>query len=158
MIPVGNFRAKATKAEPGKAKTGNEQVLVTFQITQGPQAGQEIVWRGMFTEKTTDRTIDSLILCGWDTIDYVSFTGITKNEVEIVVEHEPGRDDPSKSFARVAWVNDANRGPKQEVMQAGELQSFAQRLKGKVLAAKERAAKKSDDSFNFGANADEPKF
>jgi hypothetical protein len=158
MIPVGNYRAKATKAEPGKAGTGNEQVLVTFQITQGPQAGQEIVWRGMFTEKTTDRTIDALILCGWDTNDYVSFSGITKNEVEIVIEHEAGRDDPSKMFARVKWVNNPNRGPKQEAMSAPEIQSFAARLKGKVLAAKERAAKAAQeaDSFPFGAN--EPKF
>ena len=112
-IPIGTYKAKATKAEPGKAKTGNEQVLVTFQITQGAQAGQEIVYRGMFTEKTQDRTIDALILCGWDTNDYVSFSGITKNEVEIVIEHEPGQDDPSKMFARVKWVNDPNRGPKQ---------------------------------------------
>ena len=44
-------------------------------------------------------------------------------------------------------------------MDVGELQSFAARMKGKVLAAKERAKKAAtDDSFNFGANADEPKF
>lgn len=160
IIAAGTYKAKAIKAEAGKsANKGTDQVSVLFNIESGPHAGQEITWIGYFTEKTADRTIDSLMICGWDGEDYTMFSGVSKNTVDIVVEHETYVHEASgeeRTRARVAWVNDPNRVVGGKPMSAGELTDFAARMRGRVLAMKEKRAKGGDDSFNFGANA--PKF
>src|ERR1700737_157979 len=103
MLPKGRYRAKAVDAQLGfSPNKGTEQVVVEFEILDEEHAGERITWIGYFAENTSERTIESLRICGWKTDDVSDLRGIGDNEVQLVVEHEPYQ---GKTFARVQFVN-----------------------------------------------------
>lgn len=133
MVPEGRYMAKAVGTPAvGRTKTGTEEVCVEFEILDGPYAKQRLPWYGYFGPKSEDRTINSLLLCGWDGQSMKHWNGISKNTVSITVEHKPSQDG-TKTFARVAWVNDSNGARVGTPMNALELSAFEQRIK--TLAA-----------------------
>jgi len=149
MITPGTHKARAVSAAMEKSQTkGTEQVRVTFKV-----GDDTIDWYGYFTEKTEARTLDSLMLCGWDGQDFVTFNGITKNDVNIVCENE---DYEGKTRVKVQWVNDPNRTVGGKPMEANEVASFADRMRAKVAALKASKGQPSGmpgTQFDFGANA-----
>lgn len=131
MIAPGKYRAKALTAELGFAKSGNEQVLVNFQITEpGPHQNHEIAWYGTVTENTAKRVIESLLLTGWDGQDYEYFTGLGTNEVSLVIEEEV--DQQGKPRVRVKWINKIGGASLTNQMNPVERKTFAARMKGIV--------------------------
>ena len=88
MIPYGTYRAIALDGHLGFTSKGNEQIVVRFVITEGPQKEQSIQWFGFFSDACFDRTIQSLRHCGWKGDDVSDLTGIDTHEVDIVVEHD----------------------------------------------------------------------
>ena len=66
-------------------------------ITSSPNGqydGAELVWYGFFTPKTEDRTLEALITCGCTNL--ATLEGVTTNEVQIVVNHEPHFGKPAR--------------------------------------------------------------
>jgi hypothetical protein len=144
MLPEGNYTARATDWGLSKTGTGKEQIEVIFEVTAGEHATQRVRWRGFFTEKTFERTIESLRFCGWRGVDLANVDNLNESEVQIVVEHEEGQTDGQpngKKYPRVQWVNRLSSVGLKEQLAPQEAQTFAQRMKSQILAfdAKNRA-------------------
>jgi hypothetical protein len=136
MIENGKYKARATMGTLGKADTGTHQVLVDFEITDGQHKGQHIAWFGSFTDKTMDRTIESLRHCGWVGDDLDRLEGIDANEVELVIEQEEYEGKPR---ARVRWVNRIGSGATlKHPLTPAEARSFAQSMRGAVIAQRSK--------------------
>lgn len=128
QLPDGTYLATALEATLGAADTGTPYIGVLFHLKE---AGTKLTWRGFFTEKTQERTIDALRACGWkgDDLSEVGFP--TGNEVEVVVKNEEWE---GKVYPRILWVN-AIRGPMvKNAMPAGERKAFAEKMRGVILA------------------------
>lgn len=135
---AGVHRAKAVEGALGYTSGGSEQVAVRFGITEGECKGRYITWYGYFTEKTTDRTLESLRACGWEGDDLFALDGITKNEVELVIEEEEGQDGEIRP--KVRWVNAAGGLALKSRMPEGDARAFAARMKGAVVAHRQKTA------------------
>lgn len=130
MLNPGNYKARGVSATLEKSsQKGTEQVNVTFRL----ESGETVHWIGYFTEKTEARTVESLMLCGWDGTDFASFSGIDQKDVMLVIEHEVYEGKPR---VRVAWVNDPNRSVGGKPMEGAEVASFAERMRARVAAVK----------------------
>lgn len=154
MIPAGTHKAKAVSATLEKSpEKGTQNAHVKFQL----ESGETLDWYGYFTEKTEARTIEALLLCGWDGQDFVTFRGVTTNVVHVVVEHETYN---GQTRAKIAWVNDPNRTVGGKPMEAAEVSSFADRMRAKVAALKASKGQSAmpGASFDFGANTGKAKF
>lgn len=136
MIAEGTWKARGVDAALGYTSGDNEQVAVDLVLLEGDDAGQHITWYGYFTEKTVERTVESLRLLGWATDDLADLTGIEANEVYIVIAHE--EDQEGKPHARVRWINGSGGLALKKRMDAGDAKAFAERMKGHVLSHKQR--------------------
>ena len=107
------------------------------------ETGETITWYGFFTEKTEDRTLEALRHCGWEGDDLSDLRGITSNEVYVVIEHET--NDEGETHARVRWVNSGAGGAlaMKATMDRAAATAFAQRMKGKVVAQRQKMPKPS---------------
>lgn len=133
MVDEGQYPAKAIEHELGYAKeSGNEYIAVQFEIIGGKFHGMNVSWKGFFTEKTIDRTLESLRYCGWkgDNILNLNAEGFGENLVNIVVQHN---EYNGKTYANVAWVNRTGRPLVKDQLDDAQKKSFAQRIKGNVL-------------------------
>jgi hypothetical protein len=145
----GRYRAKAIGHKLGKASTGNEQVLVNFEVTDGEHKGRIVYWYGTFTEASIERTLESLEHAGWDGVSLSQMSGLGDREVELVMENELGQDGQNR--LRVRWVNKMGGAMKVELDRGGVM-ALEERIKGAMLARKQKRDDSSDDSFEFGAN------
>lgn len=125
-IPGNTYTAQAVDGYLSHTKDGKEQIVVKFAIVGGQFDGQAVDWTGFFTEKTFDRTIQSLRYCGWRGDDISDLTGIDANEVEIVVQHN---EYNGKVYPRVAWVNQIGGKAR---MTADEAREFAESIKPRL--------------------------
>ena len=143
-VPVGTWNARASSAVLSYAKTGKEQVVVSFVILDGPGEGQPIRWTGWFTEKTFERTIRSLRYCGWKGDDLSDLSTVGESDCQVTVEHESYE---GKSHAKVAWVNalGGNLKPMASVDAAG----FARQMLPRIAAMKSEGQPEDDDSVPF---------
>lgn len=166
LLPAGTYKAVAMPVEvdgtisyvqfgtsSGEKKT--KQVLVQFEILEGPYAGRKVPWWGYFTQKTYTRTVESLRLCGFKGDDLMDLlTQELGNEVSIVTEVSEWN---GKTNARVSWINSAGSGIKMaNPMATNDLRAFAAQLKAKVGAIKEVPGKKAERGTAPAPEAAEP--
>jgi len=130
MIPKNKYTARAVGHDLGVADSGKEFIAVEFEIQSGEHAGDRLTWRGFFTEKTAERTIESLRYCGWKGDDLTDMTGFGSTLVQIVVDHESYE---GKTYARIQWVNKLGVSLK-NAMDAGTRAAFAARMKGLAVS------------------------
>ena len=134
MIAAGKYRARVHKAELGYTQGGREQIGVSFALLD--HDGQFITWYGYFTDKTVERTMESLRHCGWKSDDLSDLEGISDNEVEIVVDHDT---DERGKRAVVRWVNRLGAGVAiKNVMSDDQKKAFAKKMKGAAVASRPR--------------------
>jgi hypothetical protein len=145
----GKYRARAVESGLGKASTGTEQVAVKFQLLD---ENLSIVWYGYFSDKTYERTVESLRSCGWKgsdptELDNFATSGLGAEEVELVIEQETSIDQSGGqgTRARVRWVNKPGAGGigLKAKMEPDEAKSFAARMKAKILAMEQGKPKAS---------------
>lgn len=114
---------------------GTPQIAVCLEILRGPYAGQRITWMGYFTDKTEERTLQSLRLLGFEGADIDKFESQRPtNEVIAVVEHETYE---GKLRAKVAWINDPSFGGGMKMADAlagADLRKFGAQFKTKLKA------------------------
>lgn len=133
MTTEGKHIARAVEWGLGTASTGTEQIAVLFDILQGPDAGERITWYGFFTEKTWERTVESLRACGWTGSDLSVLDGLDANDVQLVVENE--QNDQGQIYPRVRWVNKVGGGlGLKQQLEPAAARTFAQRMRGQILA------------------------
>lgn len=163
---AGTYRAKPVEAMIGKSNKKNTPFVgVMFEVVGGDFNGQRLKWEGFLTEKTAERTIESLQHCGWTGDDLSIFSRpegskVLTTEVELVVEMEAYQgDDPSKAgreYPKVQWVNRAGGGPKfaGAAVDPAEAAAFGQKFRGLALALKAKhgetsSTKSIDDEIPF---------
>lgn len=162
MIAKGKYKAKATEGVYGTAKNkGTTFVRVSFQVVDGPEAGNYVTWDGYFTENTNERTIESLRHCGctFPGNDITNLEGLTTNDVQVVVEHESytikeGENaGQEKTVARVAWVNSLGTYgvPEDQRLDDAGKKSFAARMKGLLMATGKKSASPNRPASGNGA-------
>lgn len=136
----GKYPARATAIQFGSSSKGTAQVAVTYEVTDGPAAGNSITWIGFFTDGTTERTIESLQNSGWKGTDLTELDGLEGeklfaalgNEVSLTIENETYE---GKTRPRVRWVNRAAQQfeMKNKLSKEG-LAALSNSIKGTVVA------------------------
>jgi hypothetical protein len=152
-IPDGHYRARCKSAELCLTSAGNEQIQAIFELLDPDYDGVTVPWWGFFTEKTAERTMQSLRYCGWQGDDLTSLEGVSTNEVSVEVEQNTynGKTNP-----RVAWVNRVGSGELKvkAPMADAQKKAFAKRMKalaiktGKEVA--DNPAPKVDETDDVG--------
>ena len=84
--------------------------MITFEFKDNEGITRHLTWYGHFTEKTIEKTLDALLICGMRGNDpRVLAEGPAAHalnqsqEVSVTVEHE--KDDDGKIRAKVRWIN-----------------------------------------------------
>lgn len=131
---AGVHKARAAEFAYGKSG-GKECIAVRFEFVGGPHDGKSIQWFGYFTEKTEERTLESLRHAGWVGADIVNLDGLGTTEVELVIGDE---EYEGKVRSKVQWVNRASRVTIKDQLDSSALQSFAARMRGKAVASAQK--------------------
>ena len=141
MIQAGKYKARGVAGQLAVAKTGTEMVQVIVRISEGEYVGEELRWDGFLTEKTDQRTLESLRHLGWKGDMLNELDGITENEVQIVVEHEVN-EETGKSYPRVQWINKLGgaRLKEESKMSESAAKALAQRFASKARGVAKSAA------------------
>ena len=127
----------------GNGKTPTKQVAVQFEILEGPSTGSRLTWFGYFTEKTWQRTIEALRICGFKGDDLMD-AAAQKLVQEVSVVIEPNTYE-GKTTMRIAWVNKSSSGVKLAApMNAADLRQFSAMMKSRVNQVKPVEGKKAD--------------
>jgi hypothetical protein len=153
MIAKGKHEALAIQWSQVTAheKSGNEEIRVLFEIVGDEDNGKTITWYGYFTDKTAERTVESLRYMGWAGQNILDIQGLDKNKVQLVIEHDDYSGQPK---AKVAWVNRLVSVYMGTPMDEVKKKAFADRMKGLVLASKQSGG--SSPNTNKGSGADFP--
>lgn len=152
MIQPGRYKAKAIDWKLGVTSNGNEQIGVLFQLDDG----QTLTWYGHFTEKTAERTLESLEHMGWDGVDITNPVGLDANDVQLVIEHEVSEKD-GKTYPKVRWVNRLGGGLGiKEELTGGALMNFKQRMQGAVMARRQNRQQQAANGGTSGKDDDLP--
>src|SRR5271170_7965138 len=113
LIKEGSYKARGVSIVWGKSENkGTPQVTVAFAIQEGPDKGQILEWRGYMTDGTSERTAESLAICGYEPDAPDPDSTIGTNEVVLVVENETytsATNGKTYTNPRVKWINDPNR-------------------------------------------------
>jgi hypothetical protein len=131
VIEPGTYEARPTAAALGQTKGDKPCVGVEFELID---TGARISWYGYFTDKTTNRTIESLRFCGWSgsDLDNLSEIGTKENlTVQVVVEVE---EYEGKQIPKVQWVNRGGGLRLSNPMDVGQAKAFAASMRGAVMA------------------------
>lgn len=129
---TGKWLALAESWDFNHAKTGTPQIVVTFKIAGGPFDGDRVTWFGSFSERASDRTLESLRYAGWTGDDLSAIEALpTEVELEIELEEYEGR-----YTNKVQWVNKAGRVKVQNAMSDDQLRAFAATMRGKAVASR----------------------
>jgi len=130
QIPNGTYRARAKEwvlAEIGANSTTAVSIKFHFE---DPELGS-IVWDGWLTEKTFDRTIESLRYCGWEGNDLSELHGLDANDVDLVIEQE---EYEGRTYPKVKWVNRAGGLAHKTPLTGDKAKFFAAQMKDRIKA------------------------
>jgi hypothetical protein len=131
---IGKHPARAVNAVLGVANTGTEQVGIEYEFTDGPNKGKRITHYAYFTDKTMDRSVETLRLSGFegdDLTDVSSLSAPTTPVVQLVLEHE---EHNGVSQIRVKWVNRLGGAAVKQAMEPDQARDFANRMRGHLVA------------------------
>ncbi len=134
MIEAGFYVTRAVgPIEFFEAATGTKGVRVPFQVD-----GEPIDWIGWLTEKAEPRTAESLALLGYDG-EHDESVGTRDVQLVIELEEYESTEGEKRRAPRIKWINDpARRAGGGAPMSAGDAAAAKQRLKGLVLAQRQK--------------------
>lgn len=140
------------------AGTGNMQICVPFEVTQGEYTGDGQSWIATFTDNTSERIFESLMHMGWQGEDLAEFEGVDDeramqmlpNEVELVCDVEPARtvgDQHYDARLRINWVNRVGGGrfvfDEEKRLSGSALKNFAAQMRSTVRAVRGAGGKRT---------------
>lgn len=143
LLPPGNYRARADKSTVlfGRAKTGSDQVAITFDILDPKAEGyqQRITWIGTLAGGALDNTLNGIIAAGWCGENFLDTAGIGDVECSLKVKHEADQDGIMR--VRVDYVNPLVKAfAFKETMDQNGIAAMNERHAGAIMAARQRAA------------------
>lgn len=156
LLPPGNYRARADKSTVifGKAKTGSDQVAITFDILDPKAEGyqQRITWIGTLAGGALDNTLNGIIAAGWCGENFLDTAGIGDVECSLKVKHEADQEGTMR--VRVDYVNPLSKAfAFKEGYDPNAVASLSDRLAGPIMAARQRAAGKGSGGPTSGARS-----
>jgi hypothetical protein len=124
------------------------------EVTQdGDFKGKRARYDGYFTSNTEERTLESLLICGWTGDDLSEFTdgklhGLDTNEVDFVIEEEEYEDENGnpRTASKIKWINRAGGGGKlfvENAMSEAAAKAFGAKMRGLVLKSRRKSAPKN---------------
>ncbi len=140
------YLARAVGCSFGTAESSNNtQIGVQFEIVDHPDfTGESITYIGHFTDRTTDRTIESLQYLGWkgddltelDNLDAGACAHFFPNVVELDCGPDTYRD---KTTLKVQWVNQPGGGrfAFKAPVTGPDLKAFAAQMRGTIRGAQQ---------------------
>jgi hypothetical protein len=163
------YQGYATALSFGLSSNKNNQIAVTFEITQHDEHhGESITWIGHFTDKTAERTIESLQNAGWQGDDLSELEGLDEagvraalpEMVELVCEPEEYAPDNGRPewILRVRWVNKpGGRFAFKEPLTGNELKAFAAQMRNTVRSVRGGGAHRSSNGSGERGGGSEPR-
>jgi hypothetical protein len=152
MLPMINakYNARACSgASFAPASTGNKQIAINMEVTDGEFAGSTIAWISTFHDTAdkngvtgSERIIQSLQYMGWQGDDLTELVEITDEQARqmlpetVSIVCEPDTFD-GKTRLKVKWVN--KQGGKfafKEAESKSDMRSFAAQMKSTVKAVR----------------------
>lgn len=134
-LPNGNYTAHANGGTLGETSKGDPQVVVEFQLLNEGYEQVKINWFGYFTEKSRERTIESLRTAGWTGDDLTDLSELATRDdipqVELVIENETYE---GKTRAKVQWVNQPGSVHGGKVLAPDKAKAFAAMMKATIAA------------------------
>lgn len=139
----GTYRVRGVEA--GLGMTGGdspkEQVAVRLEILSEGFEGETITYFGYFTEKTTERTLESLRLRGWTGDDLFDLSSIDGSaEARAVIEEDSYNGEVR---LKVKWINGFGGLSLKTPMNDAQAKSFAARMKGAAIASRTKPGAKT---------------
>lgn len=140
IIEAGDYRAKAVEGKLTETKGGKAQAAVRFALLDFP--GKAITWYGFLeaSDAAFRIAMEGLRTAGWkgdDLADMSMLTEATSPEVILVVGHE---EYEGKTSAKVKFINSTGGMAMKGALQPEQARSFAERMKGRVLAFNQASA------------------
>lgn len=135
-IANGTYPARPKAASVYEAQSG----ALILAIVHAIDGGCEIKSYHALTTKDgaiNTRCIDDLKKwSGWNGVDPYWFmdSDLTGIEVELVIENEPGFNDPTKTFPKVKWVNRPGTGGGAGLPEAGDRRAIIAKFGAKFRA------------------------
>lgn len=124
------YRGKAKEWAISMSSNDKPMLVVLFDILTEGASHSSLTWRGFFTEKTEERTIESMRFMGFEGDNLEDIVGLDKNEVELVVEDEEYMDgEEAKISAKVQFVNKLRALQVKAPLEGDGLKMFAARMK-----------------------------
>lgn len=163
----------ATVKDYGITKTskGNPQIVIEFDIVVGEGEIKSMFWFGHLTEKTKERTVESLVICGLNNNlstgeECLAFnkgagSGVLNEELEIQVvvdlkfpwDSDKSCEDTTKDKVPfIKWVNEKGSSALKEKMAESDLISIMPGLNlgGIVLDKKKSIPQVKNHAPDFG--------
>ena len=142
MIPEGKYKCRGVEgALVTVGQNNTEAVQVIVEITQdGPHKGDRLRWDGWLTDKTAQRTMESLRHLGWETDRLDDLRGLGTREAVAVIEHE---EKDGKKYARVQWINSATGGARiseEQKVSSVEAKAMADRFAAMARGTRAKSA------------------
>jgi hypothetical protein len=143
-LEKATYRAVAIATALDRSTQKNTKfIAVNFEIVEDEHYNGESpqAWKGYFTDRTTERTVESLQHMGYDgdnieefaSLDRAGCAKLLPNVVEIVCEPEyfTGDDGNERGVLKVQWVNRIGGGRFKAAnpLEGGELKAFAAEMK-----------------------------
>lgn len=152
----GKYRAKATAWTLAESGQGTPEVAVAFQFSDPDLGNKSITWHGYLSDKTYQRTVESLRICGWTGDDLSDLAGLDANEVELVVENEEYEGEVNP---KVRWVNRIGGGLAVKApMTPEKAKTFAASMRTKIRAFDAAAKAKPKAKASNGAGGEKDPF
>ena len=150
MIEAGKHKATISDYGVKETKAGKPFIEVWFNV---PGHG-DVAWAGHLTEKTVERTLKTLAMCGLKgALETIADGPIGKAldqsiEVEIDVELVAGTKDATKKFPKVKWVN-AIRGAKFDAAMSKQAKSKLSEYAGNWAKIRGEMGIKKESNVGF---------
>lgn len=147
LIPEGSYTARAVgEVQYGVTKSGGDfvRLALSVQTGEGPRTMSRDLY---FTDKTAERSIESLRHLGWTGLDLnllaVGDDGLGDRDASVEVEHEdytytPEGESEQRTVrtAKVTWINAAGGAKVLAPMGDGQKKAFGQRFKALAMQVK----------------------
>jgi len=153
MIPAGYYQAKCTETQWCFSSKGTKSIACLFELfidADVPEKNTTITWYGYFTDKTWERTCESLMHMGWSGDD-LSELGELEQTVSLDVAEE---EYEGRVRNKVQWVNPVGRKgiSNSNPMSEQDIQQFAAQMKsrlGKLSVPKSNSGDSPVDDIPF---------
>jgi hypothetical protein len=129
---AGKFKAVVTAKELTTTRNGGEQVVVTFELREGPSTGETIKYYGNLSAAAAEYTLKNLRICGWKSDDIRELDTVGDDEVQLNIQEDTYNGNTA---LKVKFINPLTMASKFTV-EPSQADALAARLKALAAATR----------------------